>query len=251
MAQAHPAQLGRLGAVQNGTVSRLDPDTLVRAYSIGIFPMAEARDDDSVFWVEPRRRGVIPLDGFHLSRSLAKTLKREAFTHSADRDFEGVLRACAEPTPDRPDTWINETIVAAYTALHRRGQAHSIECWQDGALVGGLYGVKLGGAFFGESMFSRATDASKAAMAHLVARLRAGGFALLDTQFLTPHLSSLGGIEISRSAYRAQLGSALSLGGDFGALDALSAGLGAERPTTTVSAPLSGKLIVQLLTQTS
>ncbi|MCA3255272.1 MAG: leucyl/phenylalanyl-tRNA--protein transferase, partial [Alphaproteobacteria bacterium] len=151
-------------------MSRLDPDTLVRAYSIGIFPMAEARDDDSVFWVEPRRRGVIPLDGFHLSKSLAKALKREAFTHSADRDFEAVLRACAEPTPERPDTWINETIVAAYTALHRRGQAHSIECWQDGALVGGLYGVKLGGAFFGESMFSRVTDASKAAMAHLVAR---------------------------------------------------------------------------------
>jgi leucyl/phenylalanyl-tRNA--protein transferase len=237
----------------NGSVARLDPDTLVRAYSIGIFPMAEARDDDSVFWVEPRRRGVIPLDGFHLSKSLAKALKREAFVHTADADFEGVLRACAEPTADRPDTWINETIVAAYTALHRRGQAHSIECWQDGALVGGLYGVKLGGAFFGESMFSRATDASKAAMAHLVARLRAGGFALLDTQFLTPHLARLGGIEISRTEYRAQLGSALSLSGDFGALDALAAGLGAgaDRPTTTVSGPLSGKLIVQLLTQTS
>ena len=234
-------------------MDRLDPDTLVRAYSIGIFPMAEGRDDDSLFWVEPRRRGVIPLDGFHLSKSLAKVLKRETFTHTADRAFEAVMEACAEPAPDRPDTWINETILSAYTALHRRGQAHSIECWQDGALVGGLYGVKLGGAFFGESMFSRATDASKAAMAHLVARLRAGGFALLDTQFLTPHLASLGGIEISRSAYRAQLGSALSLAGDFGALDALAAGFddGAERPTTTVSGPLSGKLIVQLLTQTS
>jgi leucyl/phenylalanyl-tRNA--protein transferase len=221
----------------------LTPDLLLRAYAGGIFPMADARDAAGVFWVDPKRRGILPLDGFHLSGSLAKALKAERFEHSADRAFPEVMRRCAEAAPDRPDTWINGEIFDAYCALHAQGDAHSVEVWRDGALVGGLYGVRIGGAFFGESMFSREPNASKAALAHLVARLRVGGFALLDTQFLTPHLASLGGIEVTRDAYRSLLGSALGMSADFGALDA--------DPATTVSGPVSGKRIVQLLTQTS
>ena len=232
---------------------RLDPELLLRAYRIGAFPMADSVDAEDVFWVEPKRRGVIPLGGYHLPRSLAKTLRSERFTVTADRDFGGVMRACAEATPGRPDSWINATILEAYGALHRRGNAHSIECWQDGALVGGLYGVKLGAAFFGESMFSRVRDASKIALAHLVARLRVGGFQLLDTQFLTSHLASFGAVELPRAAYKRQLDGALSGTGDFFALDTLagaSLSTGAL-PAATVSGPVAGKLIAQLLTQTS
>lgn len=222
----------------------LDPELLLRAYSIGIFPMAENRDADDVFWVEPKTRGIFPLDGFHMSRSLARTLRRERFTHSADRAFGAVIAACAEPAPGRGDTWINPQIVEAYTLLHRIGHAHSIECWRAGELVGGLYGVRIGGVFFGESMFSRVPDASKAALAHLVARLDAGGFRLLDSQFITGHLASLGAVEVPRETYLELLGAALSAeGADFGALDDL--------PTTSVLGPVSGKRIAQLLTQTS
>ena len=232
---------------------RLDPDLLLRAYRIGAFPMADSVDAEDVFWVEPKRRGIIPLDGYHLPRSLAKTLRSERFTVTADRDFGGVMRACAEATPERPDSWINATILDAYGALHARGNAHSVECWQDGALVGGLYGVKLGAAFFGESMFSRVRDASKIALAHLVARLRVGGFRLLDTQFLTSHLASFGAIELPRAAYKIQLDRALSVAGDFFALDVLGdAALStAALPAPTVSGPVAGKVIAQLLTQTS
>jgi leucyl/phenylalanyl-tRNA--protein transferase len=231
--------------------SRLDPDVLLRAYASGIFPMADKADSPDVFWVEPRRRGVLPLDGFHLPRSLAKTLKSERFTLTADRAFDAVLAGCAEPVPGRTETWINPMISQAYRDLHRMGNAHSVEAWtDDGTLAGGLYGVRLGGAFFGESMFTRVRDGSKAALAALVARLRVGGFTLLDTQFLTEHLASFGAHEISARAYRAQLATALTVSADFFALDRF-AGDASERPADTVSGPVSGKRIVQLLTQTS
>ena len=228
----------------------LDPDLLLRAYAAGIFPMADARDADELYWVEPKKRGVLPLDGFHLPRSLAKLLRQDRFELTADRAFAEVMRACAAPAAGRTDTWINESILDGYTRLHRLGFAHSLECWQDGELVGGLYGVKLGAAFFGESMFTRTRDASKVALAHLIARLRVGGFRLLDTQFLTAHLERFGTIEVPRAAYRSLLDSALSSAGDFFALDVLAAA-GDERPATMVSGPISGKLIAQLLTHTS
>ncbi len=226
---------------------RLDPEMLLRAYSLGVFPMADHRAAPDVFWVEPHARGILPLDRFHLSRSLAKVLRSDRFGITADRDFAGVLDGCAAATAERPETWINPAIIAAYRALFARGNAHSIECWQDGQLVGGLYGVKLGAAFFGESMFSRTTDASKCALAALVARLRIGGFRLLDTQFLTDHLATFGAVEVGRDAYRGLLDAALSARGDFAAFDWDAA----DRPSTTVSGPVSGKRIVQLLTQTS
>ena len=225
---------------------RLEPELLLRAYRIGAFPMADSVDAEDIFWVEPKKRGIIPLDEFHLPRSLAKTLRSDRFEVTADRVFAEVMHACAAATPDRPASWINATIVDAYSTLHARGNAHSVECWQDGALVGGLYGVKLGAAFFGESKFSRVRDASKDALAHLVARLKVGGFRLLDTQFLTSHLASFGAVEVPRAAYRVQLEGALEGSGDFFALDGLAA-----RPADTVSGPVAGKLIVQLLTQTS
>lgn len=220
--------------------------------------MADSRDAPDVFWVEPKRRGILPLDKFHLSHSLAKIVRSDRFTVTADHAFTEVMRACAEPKPDRPETWINELIVEAYQKLFERGHAHSIECWADGELAGGLYGVTLGAAFFGESMFTRQTNASKVAMAWLVARLRVGGFKLLDTQFLTTHLASLGTIEVPRTAYQSLLSDAVTAAGDFGALDRLAAseaearGAAARAPeTTTVSGPVSGKRIAQLLTQTS
>ncbi len=230
-------------------MQQLDPDLLLRAYAAGIFPMGETRTAPDVYWVEPRRRGVLPLAGFHLSHSLAKTVRSDRFTVTADRDFGAVMAGCAEAAAGREESWINATILEAYTALHQRGAAHSIECWQDGALVGGLYGVSIGAAFFGESMFTRVRDASKVALAHLVARLRVGGYRLLDTQFLTEHLSRFGAVEMSRTAYRAKLASAVGASADFGALDALAAD--APRDATTVSGPVAGKRIVQLLTQTS
>lgn len=226
---------------------RLDPDMLLRAYASGIFPMAERADSADVFWVEPRRRGVLPLAGFHLPRSLAKTLKQERFRFTVDRAFADVLAGCAAPTPGRSETWINPLIAEAYLALHRRGQAHSIEAWDHaGQLAGGLYGVRLGAAFFGESMFTRVRDASKCSLAALVARLRAGGFTLLDTQFLTRHLAGFGAIEISAKDYRGLLAAAVSASADFFAVD--SAG---EAEGTGRGEGPSGKRIVQLLSQTS
>ncbi len=189
----------------------LTPELLLRAYAAGIFPMAEAADDPDVFWVDPEQRGILPLDGFHLPRRLARTLRQDIFDVRCDAAFEAVVRGCAEPTPERPKTWINEEIVRLYVALHRLGFAHSVEAWRDGELVGGLYGVALGAAFFGESMYSRVTDASKVALAHLVARLRLGGFRLLDTQFVTEHLQQFGAIEISRAQYHRLLAAALPI----------------------------------------
>ncbi|MBD3765960.1 MAG: leucyl/phenylalanyl-tRNA--protein transferase [Rhodobacterales bacterium] len=183
----------------------LTPETLLRGYAAGIFPMAETRDDPVLHWIDPLLRGVLPLDGFHVSRSLDRRMRRGGFRVTVDRDFAGVLDGCA----DRPETWINAPLRQLYLVLHAAGHAHSTEVWQDGALVGGVFGVVLGGAYFGESMFSRVPDASKIALAHTVDRLRAGGFALFDTQFLTPHLASLGGVEISRRDYRRRLAAAL------------------------------------------
>jgi leucyl/phenylalanyl-tRNA--protein transferase len=184
---------------------------LLHGYSMGVFPMSEGRHDPDIFWVDPRRRGILPLDGFHISRSLARGMRRTAHHVSINRDFAAVLDACA----DRPDTWINAEIRSLYLQLHQMGQAHSLEIWQDDTLVGGVYGVVLDAAFFGESMFSRRTDTSKMALAYLVDRLRAGGFQLFDTQFITPHLASLGAVEISRAAYRQRLHSALKNNGNF------------------------------------
>jgi leucyl/phenylalanyl-tRNA---protein transferase len=189
---------------------RLTPDILLAAYAAGVFPMAESADDPQLFWVDPRRRGIIPLDGFHVTRRLRRVVRRPIFEIRCDSAFEEVILGCAEATQKRPNTWINDEIVRLYAALCARGAAHSVECWRDGALVGGLYGVSLGAAFFGESMFSRETDASKVALVHLVARLRLGGYRLLDTQFLTPHLARFGGVEISRGRYHRLLADALS-----------------------------------------
>jgi leucyl/phenylalanyl-tRNA---protein transferase len=183
----------------------LTAELLLKAYAMGVFPMAEGRDDPEVFWVDPKLRGIFPLDGFHISRSLARTIRRTPFQVTLNRDFAGTVAGCA----DRDETWINDTIFALYEQLHRMGHAHSLELWEGDALIGGVYGVTLGGAFFGESMFSRRRDASKIALAYLVTHLRACGFTLFDTQFLTPHLASLGAVEIPRAAYQQLLRIAL------------------------------------------
>ncbi|MBV9884853.1 MAG: leucyl/phenylalanyl-tRNA--protein transferase [Sphingomonadaceae bacterium] len=242
-------------------MAAIDPEMLLRAYAIGVFPMSDSRGAPEVFWVEPRRRAIIPIDGFRLSRSLRKTLRSGAFDVTADRAFPDVIRACA----DREETWINDQIEESFVTLHRLGHAHSVECWQSGELVRGLYGVALGAAFFGESMFSRRTDASKVALAWLVARLRVGGYRLLDCQFMTDHLRSLGAIEVPQSDYLALLasavggaaGEAVAAAGaadaeaagraEFGALDRLLA----TDPAFTVDGPASGCVIAQLLTHTS
>jgi leucyl/phenylalanyl-tRNA--protein transferase len=220
----------------------LDPDLLLRAYSIGVFPMSDSREAKDVFWVEPRRRAVLPLDGFRMSRSLRKTIRSDTFLVTRDRAFAAVLRHCA----NRDETWINSEIEASFNHLHRLGHAHSVECWQDEELVGGLYGVKLGGAFFGESMFSLRPDASKVALAWLVARLKFGGFGLLDCQFMTEHLRSLGAVEIPQKDYVSVLSGVLSSASapDFGALDTLL-------PSTSAGGAAPGCVIAQLLGQTS
>ncbi len=239
----------------------LDPQLVLGAYAIGVFPMADDRDADSVYWVEPRTRAILPLDGFHLSKSLRKRISQNRFRVTADTAFHRIIQLCAESAEDRPETWINTGIERSFMALHHLGFAHSIECWDGDELVGGLYGLALGRAFFGESMVSRRTDASKVALAWLVARLRAGGFALLDCQFQTSHLASLGAVEISRTDYCALLagaldetaGSAASVGasppaGDFFALERRA---GSPLASEVVSGPVAGHDIVQLLVQTS
>ncbi len=193
----------------------LTPELVLKAYACGVFPMAERKDDPSVFWVDPDWRGVIPLDEFHLPRRLARTVRSGKFQVSVNREFDRVIRKCAESTPERAESWINGGIVEVYNELHRQGNAHSVECWRGKQLVGGLYGVSLGAAFFGESMFSRERDASKVALVHLVERLRAGGYALLDTQFVTAHLSSFGAIELPRGTYLEQLRAALEREASF------------------------------------
>ena len=209
----------------------VSPELILQAYRVGVFPMAESRDDPDIFWVDPKLRGIFPLDGFHISRSLRRVIRQDRFDVTLDRDFSGVMTGCA----DRDETWINEEITRVYEALHASGDAHSLEVWRGDALVGGVYGVVIGGAFCGESMFSRERDASKVALAWLVDHLRRTGFVLFDTQFLTHHLASLGAVEISRAEYHKRLRAALQLNPDF------------------LSLPLagSGHEVVQRSTQTS
>lgn len=252
-------------------MTRLDPSLLLSAYAAGIFPMADSRDARDLFWVEPEGRAILPLQGFVLSKSLRKTIRADRFRVTCDTAFVDVMRACA----DREETWINPAIERGYARLHEIGHAHSIECWNGASLVGGLYGVRLGGAFFGESMFSRADDASKVALAWLVARLRVGNFRLLDCQFMTPHLASLGAVEIGKADYASVLGAAVAAGDattgdavgtagvgaagvrregvdregralpDFSALDVLLSG------ATSVPSPAPGCVIAHVLGQTS
>jgi len=190
-------------------------DELISCYARGVFPMAEARDDPRIFLLDPDERGVIPLNGFHIPRSLRRAVKRDGFEITLNREFEAVVRGCAGAGPGREDTWINDRILNLYLEMHERGFAHSVEARINGELAGGLYGVALGAAFFGESMFSRATDASKVALVHLVSRLIEGGFELLDTQFTTEHLERFGAVTIARGAYKKQLAHALEMPADF------------------------------------
>ena len=194
---------------------RLTSDLLIKAYTAGVFPMAESRDTGDIFWVDPQRRGILPIDDLHVPRRLRRTLRRNVYEIRVDTAFEHVVRACAEPNNARPETWISEPIISAYTELQSLGFAHSVECWQAGNLGGGLYGVTIGGAFFGESMFTRARDASKVALVHLCARLMKGGFTLLDTQFITDHLEQFGTIEIPRADYHRRLEVAITIPARF------------------------------------
>ena len=195
----------------------ITPQILLRAYAAGIFPMAEDAGDNSLYWVEPEERGILPLKGFHVPRSLAKKVKRQDFEIRVDHAFEQVMQLCSAPTETRPSTWINSRIIDLYLQLHEMGCGHSVECWRDGELVGGLYGIRIGAAFFGESMFSRETDASKVALVHLVARLKAGGFVLLDAQFTNEHLSQFGLATVSRDEYHLILEPALAVDAEFDA----------------------------------
>jgi len=195
--------------------SPLTADQILRAYALGVFPMARQHDDPKLYWVDPEKRGILPLKDFHLPRSLKKVLRRGEFDMRIDTAFEEVLALCAESTARRPETWINSEIDRLFTDLHHAGLAHSVESWRDGKLVGGLYGLSLGSAFFGESMFSRATDASKAALAYLVALMKKGGYTLLDTQFVTEHLAQFGAIEIPRRDYLRLLAQALDRPASF------------------------------------
>jgi leucyl/phenylalanyl-tRNA---protein transferase len=215
----------------------ITPDVLLKAYACGIFPMAESADDPSLFWVEPERRGILPLDRFHVPRRLARTVRADRFQVRVDTAFDQVLDACATPAPSRRKTWINARIRRLYRELFARGHCHSVEAWREGKLVGGLYGVKLKRAFFGESMFHRETDASKVCLVHLVARLKRGGFALLDSQFLTEHLATFGAIEIERAEYQRRLGDALEGEADFYRLPP--------------EAAIAGGVILQSVSQTS
>jgi len=200
---------------RNRSALRLSAEILLAAYAAGIFPMAESAEDPELFWVDPRRRGILPLDGFHVPKRLRRVIRQGGFEIRCDSAFEEVIRGCAEATEKRPNTWINDQIVRLYAGLFASGAAHSVETWQEDMLVGGLYGVAIGAAFFGESMFSRATDASKVALVHLAARLRLGGYRLLDTQFLTPHLAQFGGVEITRARYHRLLADALAYRASF------------------------------------
>lgn len=246
-------------AMHAPAVPTIPPEMLLLAYRSGIFPMADGREDPEIFYVEPRRRAILPLDGFRCSRSLARLIRRDRYRVSCNEDFAGVIAACAEPRPDHPETWISRRIEASYRAMHLAGHAHSIEVWDGEALVGGLYGVGFDRVFCGESMFCRADNASKLALAWLVAAMRMAGLELLDCQFITEHLASLGAIEISQDAYCERLARAQAAGAGA----ALSLGAGAEGGVSGAGVPEGfallvgagasspGKLIAQLLTHTS
>lgn len=210
-------------------------EELLACYARGVFPMAESRTDPRIFLLEPDERGVIPLDGFHISKSLRKTVRSNVLTITVNRCFETVVRACADPAPGREETWINDQILSLYLDMHEAGHAHSVECWKDGTLAGGLYGVSLGAAFFGESMFSRQTDASKVALVHLVARLREGGYTLLDTQFNTEHLKRFGAETIAQETYLERLERAIMVPAEF----------------SRMAESLNGAQLLQSITQTS
>lgn len=196
-------------------MSEIDAEMLLRAYAYGVFPMAESRDDPHLYWIDPEARGILPLDGFHVPKRLKRTIRQRLFDIRIDSAFHEVMHGCAATAPGRDGTWINKRILELYSELHEHGHAHSVECWREGKLVGGLYGISIGAAFFGESMFSRETDASKVALVYLVARLIRGGYRLLDTQFVTAHLVQFGAMEISREAYRERLMLAIATGADF------------------------------------
>lgn len=243
--------------------TRLTPELLLAAYAQGVFPMAERRDDPTLFWVSPETRGIIPLDGFHIPKRLARTVRSDRFEVRVNTAFEDVMRACAAPAPGREESWINEEIVSAYCALQQRAHAHSVECWREDRLVGGLYGVSLGAAFFGESMFMRERDASKVALVHLVARLIRGGFELLDAQFLTEHLASFGAVAIPKKAYLGRLERALKKRAEFYCPEPSgSSGNSSLAPASgdvaltgavdaTVGAIWPGSFVLQLITHTS
>lgn len=266
------------GPPMHAPVKIIPSELLLTAYRSGIFPMADSREDEEIYWVEPRERAVIPLEPFHCSHSLAKAVRQDRFRVTCNADFAGVIAACAAPRPGHPESWISDRIAASYRALHLAGYAHSIECWQGGEIVGGLYGVGFDRAFCGESMFSRATDASKVALVWLVALLRHAGYTLLDCQFMTEHLASLGAVAMSRESYLAALAAAVAAGPApslptayaslLGAAGSAAgngvtvgagvvAGAGAARSVRSASSPdgsgasSPGKLILQSLTQTS
>jgi leucyl/phenylalanyl-tRNA--protein transferase len=241
-------------------VSAINPEELLLAYRLGIFPMAESRDAKDVLWVRPHERGILPLDAFHVPRRLACTVKSDRYEIKVDTQFGEVIRGCAEATPGRRDTWINSAIIEVFEALYKRGLAHSVEAWHGGALVGGLYGLSLGAAFFAESKFSRMTDASKVALVHLAARLKVGRYALLDAQFPNPHLEQFGAIAISEERFQRLLAQALAKRGDFyglggraGAGSLLAVG-GAEASGVAAApspARVAGSSVLQVITQTS
>ena len=216
-------------------MTNLTPEILLRAYASGVFPMANDRQDSTLYWIDPDMRGVLPLESFHMSRRLTRTVRGDTFDVRVDTAFREVIRSCAEPSAGRDTTWINDQIMDLYGSLHENGNAHSVECWCEHDLVGGLYGVSIGGAFFGESMFTRKTDASKVALVHLVARLRQGGYRLLDTQFVTKHLARFGAIEISREEYHRRLAEALEHEADFYSLPPVLSGTGALQSITQTS----------------
>jgi len=216
-------------------IENITPQILLNAYANGIFPMSDGRDDPDIFWVDPEWRGIIPLDAVKLSKRLRRTIKQDKFDVRIDTAFQKVVEECAKTSRNRENTWISEAIEKLYVELHTLGFAHSVECWQNDKLVGGLYGVSLRGAFFGESMFTRETDASKVALMHLIARLKVGGFHLLDTQFMTEHLSQFGALEISRESYHQHLEDAMQVGGDFYSL----------------AVDADGETVLQPITQTS
>ena len=246
----------------------LTADLLLKAYALGVFPMAQRREGREIYFVSPDERGVMPLERFHVTHRLARTVRSDRFTIRTDTDFDAVIRACAAPAPDRQESWINQEIVSLYTDLHARGFAHSVECWREERLVGGLYGVQLGAAFFGESMFSRERDASKVALVHLAARLKLGGFALLDAQFMTSHLAQFGAISIPRNAYLEMLSAAIAGTADFRCARAYcpepsgNSGTASLAPASgevaltaaveaTTGAIWPGWFVLQLITQTS
>ncbi len=224
-------------------MKRISAEILLAAYRLGLFPMADGRRSDTLYWLDPRRRGIIPLDGFRVSRRLARTVRQGRFEVLVDGDFDAIIAACAEPRADDGDTWINDDILRLYRELHRRGAAHSVECWLEGHLAGGLYGVSIDGVFFGESMFSRIRDASKVALVHLAARLQFGGYLLLDTQFFTEHLATFGAVEISRTDYRRRLKAALETNAELprdlpaGALEQFLASARPKPPPEAQRAP--------------